>query len=142
MKRTFQDVFAEGSVKDNQTLERLGTQRHERALGDQELKRKKLEQKTMEKQHQRERERDQHQRERDRERDQHEREREREQHERAREREQHEFRMLRMQLMISQNAHGAPASMQPPNQPSFEGFGLMAELGDASILPSESSYSP
>jgi hypothetical protein len=133
MKRTFQDVFAEGSVKDNQTLERLGTQRHERALGDQELKRKKLEQKTMEKQHQRER---------DRERDQHECERECEQHQRACEREQHEFRMLRMQLMILQNAHGAPTSMQPPNQPSFEGFGLMAELGDASILPSESSYSP
>jgi hypothetical protein len=35
-------------------LERLGTQKHERAIGEQELKRRKLEHKAMEKRHQRE----------------------------------------------------------------------------------------
>jgi hypothetical protein len=59
-KRTFQDVFAEGSAKENQMLERLGTQKHKRALGEQELKHHKLEHKVMEKQHQRERECEQH----------------------------------------------------------------------------------
>jgi hypothetical protein len=110
-KRTFQDVFAEGSAKENQMLERLGTQKHERALGEQELKRRKLEHKAMEKQHQRERER-----------------------------EQHEFRMMQMRMMMSQNSQAAPTAIQSQNQPSFETFGLMAELNDA-ILPSGSSYS-
>jgi hypothetical protein len=53
-KHTLQDAFAEGSAKDNQILDRLGTQKHERALGEMELKRRKLENKAMEKQHQRE----------------------------------------------------------------------------------------
>jgi hypothetical protein len=122
MKRNFQDVFAEGSVKDSQLVERLGTQKHERVLGEQELKRQKLAQKVTEQQHQRERECEQLQR---------------EQHQREREREQHEFRMLQMQVMMSQNAQGA---MQSRNQPSLEGLGFMAELNDA-VLPSNSSYS-
>jgi hypothetical protein len=54
LKRTLQDAFAEGSAKENQILERLGTQKHERAIGELELKRRKLENKAMEKQHQRE----------------------------------------------------------------------------------------
>jgi hypothetical protein len=139
-KRTFQDVFTDGSAKDNQVLERLGTQKHERVLGEQELKRQKLEQKAMDKQHQREREREQGVREREREQGERERERERNQHEREREREQHEFRMLKMRMMISQNSHGASVVTQSQNQPSFEGFGLMAELNDVS-LPPDSPYS-
>ena len=111
MKRTFQDVFAEGSVKDHEMLVRLGTQKHERVLGEQELKRRKLEHKVMEKQHQRERER-----------------------------EQHELRMLQMQMVMSQNSQGAPVVMRPQGQPSFQGFGLMGELSDAMLL-SDSSYS-
>ena len=59
-KCTLQDIFAEGSTKDDQALERLGTQKHERAIGELELKRHKLENKVMEKQHQCERERKQH----------------------------------------------------------------------------------
>jgi len=82
MKRTFQELFAEGSAKDNQMLEHLGTQKHERVLVELELKCRKLEHKTMEKQHQRERERDQHER----------------------EHKQHEVRMLEMQLRISQDS--------------------------------------
>jgi hypothetical protein len=39
LKRTLQDAFAEGSVKENQMLERLGTQKHEHAIGELELKR-------------------------------------------------------------------------------------------------------
>jgi hypothetical protein len=53
-KRTLQEAFAEGSVKENQILECLGTQKHERAIGELELKHRKLENKAMEKQHQRE----------------------------------------------------------------------------------------
>jgi len=121
-KRAFQDVFAEGSVKENEMLERLGTQKHERALGEQELKRRKLEQKVIERQHQRE---------------QHQREVEREQREREREREQHEYRMLQMRMVMLQRSQGAPV-MQ--NQPSFDGFGLLAELNDPT-LSSASSYS-
>jgi len=117
-KRAFQDVFAEGSVKENEMLERLGTQKHERALGEQELKHQKLEQKVIERQHQRE---------------QHQREVEREQ----REREQHEYRMLQMRMVMLQRSQGAPV-MQ--NQPSFDGFGLLAELNDPT-LSSASSYS-
>ena len=58
MKHTFQDVFTEGSVKENKMLKHLGTQKHERALGERELKHHKLEHKAMEKQHQHERERE------------------------------------------------------------------------------------
>ena len=116
MKRTFQDAFAEGSVKDAQMLEHLGTQKHERVIGEQELKCYKLEHKAMDKQHQRE-------------------------HEQCeRECEQHKYHMMQMQLMMSQNSQGAPVVTWSQNQPSFEGFGLMAELGDA-IVPSDSSYS-
>ena len=82
-KRTLQDAFAEGTAKDNQLLERLGTQKHERAIGELELKRRKLENKAMEKQHQRERER-----------------------------EQHEFRMMQMRMMMSQNRHTVPTMTQ------------------------------
>jgi len=81
-KRTFQELFAEGSAKDNQMLERLGTQKHEWVLVELELKRRKLEHKTMEKQHQCERERDQ----------------------REHEHEQHEVHMLEMRLRISQDS--------------------------------------
>ena len=103
-------------------LERLGTQKHEWALGEQELKRRKLEQKVIERQHQCEREREQHQRELE--------------HE-QREREQHEYRMLQMRMVMLQCSQGAPV-MQ--NQPSFDGFGLLAELNDPTLL-SASSYS-
>jgi hypothetical protein len=111
LKRTLQDAFAEGSAKENQILERLGTQKHERAIGELELKRRKLENKAMEKQHQRERER-----------------------------EQHEFRMLQMQLMMTQNRQQTAPTMRPQPQSSLNGFGLMAEL-TGSVLPSESSSS-
>lgn len=82
MKRTLQDVFAEGSAKENEMLECLRMQRHERALGEQELKRRKLDQKLLEKQHQRERERD-----------------------------AHEYRMMQMQMQagVMPNSRGAPA---------------------------------
>ena len=113
-KRTLQDAFAEGSAKEHRVLERLGTQKHERAIGELEPKRRKLENKAMEKQHQRERER-----------------------------EQHEFRMMQMRIMMSQNRPTVPM-MQPPNPSLFEGLGLMAELTDAaspSESPSLNSYS-
>jgi hypothetical protein len=119
LKRTLQDAFAEGSAKENIILERLGAQKHERAIGELELKRRKLENKAMEKQHQRERER-----------------------------EQHEYRMLQMRLMMSQNQLGAaarPPTMQAHNPPLFDGYGLMTELNADSVpsedpLPSLSSY--
>ena len=53
-KHTLQDAFAEGSAKENQVLEHLGTQKHECAIGELDLKRRKLKNKAMEKQHQRE----------------------------------------------------------------------------------------
>jgi hypothetical protein len=114
LKRTLQDAFAEGSAKENQILERLGTQKHERAIGELELKRRKLENKAMEKQHQREREH-----------------------------EQHEFRMLQMQMMMSQKQQSAPAMMQsrPQNQSLFDGFGLM-ELNGSSLASELASESP
>jgi hypothetical protein len=59
-KRGLKELFTEGSVKDNKMLERLGLQKHERAIGEQELKCHKLEHKTMKKQHQREHECKQH----------------------------------------------------------------------------------
>lgn len=98
LKRTLQDAFAEGSAKENQMLERLGTQKHERAIGELELKRRKLENKAMEKQHQRERER-----------------------------EQHEFRMLQMRLMVTQRQQTALMMPSLP-QSSLDGLGLMDEL--------------
>jgi hypothetical protein len=107
LKRTLQDAFAEGSVKENQILECLGTQKHECAIGELELKRRKLENKAMEKQHQRE---------------------------------QHEFRMLQMQLMMTQNWQQTAPTMWPQPQSSLNGFRLMAEL-TGSVLPSESSSS-
>ena len=82
-KRTLQDTFAEGSAKENQILERLGTQKHKRAIGELELKRRKLDHKVMEKQHQHERER-----------------------------EQHEFRMMQMQMIMSQNRPSAMVQSQ------------------------------
>jgi hypothetical protein len=111
LKRTLQDAFAEGSAKENQILERLGTQKHERAIGELELKRRKLENKAMEKQHQCERER-----------------------------EQHEFRMLQMRLMMTQNQQTVP-TMQSQPQSSLEGFGLMAELTGTVLPSESSSLS-
>jgi hypothetical protein len=108
LKRTLQDAFAEGSARESEALERLGTQKHERAIGELALKRRKLENKAMEKQHQREQER-----------------------------EHHEFCMLQMRMMLSQNQQTVPGTMQRQNQSSFGGFRLMDELNDPS-LPSES----
>jgi len=48
LKRTLQDAFAEGSVKENQILERLGAQKHERAIGELKLKCQKMDHKVME----------------------------------------------------------------------------------------------
>ena len=100
-------------MKDGQALERLGTQKHERAIGELELKRRKLENKAMVQQHQRERER-----------------------------EQHEFRMLQLRVMATRGLQAAPAMMQSqnPSESLMDGFGLMAEL-NAATLPSESSSS-
>jgi hypothetical protein len=42
--------------RESEAIERMGTQKHERAIGELELKHRKLENKAMEKQHQRERE--------------------------------------------------------------------------------------
>ena len=112
LKRTLQDAFADGTAKENLILERLGAQKHERAIRELELKRRKLENQAMEKQHQRERER-----------------------------EQHEFRMLQMRMMMSQGQQGVAATQLPVmtqanGQPLFNGYGLMAEL-NADSLPSE-----
>src|SRR6266852_3673325 len=103
LKWTLQDVFAEGSVKENQILEHLGAQKHEHAIGELELKRQKMDHKAMKKQHQREREH-----------------------------ELHEFHMLQMWLMMTQNQQTALGmqvpEMQVPPQSSLDGFGLMSEL--------------
>jgi hypothetical protein len=115
LKRTLQDAFAEGSAKESEAIERMGTQKHERAIGELELKRRKLENKAMEKQHQRERER-----------------------------EQHEYRMMQMRMMISQNQQVVPGMMQRQNQSSFGGLGLMDELNNSSLAsdsPSLSTFS-
>jgi hypothetical protein len=87
-KHILQDAFAEGTVKDNQTLESLGTQKHERAIGELELKHCKLKNKAMEKQHQCEWEH-----------------------------EQHQFCMMQMQMMMAQNWQGMPMIMQGQNRP-------------------------
>jgi hypothetical protein len=97
-KRTLQDAFAEGSAKDSEALERLGVQKHERAIVELELKRCKMDHKAMKEQHQRERER-----------------------------EQHEVRMMQMRIMMTRN-HVAPAMMQPQDPASLGDYGLMAEL--------------
>src|SRR6266849_8418030 len=108
LKWALQDVFAEGSAKENQILERLGAQKHERAIGELELKCRKMDHKAMEKQHQREHEH-----------------------------ELHEFHMLQMRLMMTQNQQTAPGmqvpemqvpGMQAPPQLSLDGFRLMSEL--------------
>jgi hypothetical protein len=104
LKRTLQDTFAEGTAREAEVLERLGTQKHERAIIELELKRRKLENKAMEKQHQRERER-----------------------------EQHEFRMMQMRMRMSQNPQAAPGMMQPQDQLSLHDFGLMDELNGPSL---------
>jgi hypothetical protein len=85
-KRTLQDVFAEESAKDHDALERLGKQKHERAIGEQELKRRRLENKAMIQQHQRERER-----------------------------EQHEFRMLQLRVMASRTQASLGVPSQNPS---------------------------
>jgi hypothetical protein len=115
LKHTLKDLFAEGATKESQMLERLGMQKHERAIGEQELKRRKLERKVMEQQHQRERER-----------------------------EQHEFRMLQMRMIMSRNQPATPMAQSPlASQSPYEGFGLMAELNDGTLpgLQSGTSYS-
>jgi hypothetical protein len=105
LKCMLQDAFTEGTVRDNQTIERLGAQKHERAIGELELKRRKLENKAMDKQHQRE---------------------------------QHEFRMLQMQLMMTQNQQTAPQS-QP--QLALDSFGLISDLLPPPPSGSSSSHS-
>ena len=108
-KCTLQDAFAEGSVKDSQMLEHLGTQKHECAIGELKLKHHKLENKAMERQHQC-----------------------------KCKRKQHKFCMMQMRMMMSQNWQAALMMMPPQNQANqpFEGLRLMAELNDT--LPSES----
>jgi hypothetical protein len=111
-KRSLQDAFAEDSERDSQAMEYLRKQKHERVIGELELKRRKLENKAMEKQHQREHKH-----------------------------EQHEFRMLQMRIMMSQNQQMALTMMQPQNQASFGGYGLMAELNDPSLMSESPSTS-
>jgi hypothetical protein len=109
LKCKLPDTYNEDTAKEDEMLDRLGTQKHERAIGELELKRRKLENKAMEKQHQRDSKR-----------------------------EQHKFRMMQIQVMLSQNQRNALAMMQSQNQSVLEGFGLMAELNDPT-LPSGSS---
>jgi hypothetical protein len=114
LKRSLQDALADGSARENQILERLGTQKHKRAIGELELKRRKLENKALKKKHQREREH-----------------------------EQHEFRMMQMRMMMSQGQQAAAGMIQPQNRPSFDGFGLLDELNNASLSsesPAPGSY--
>lgn len=54
------------------------------------------------------------------------------QHECDHQRELHEFRMMQMRVMLAQRATGAT---QPEAQPSFEGFGLLADLNDPELPP-------
>ena len=108
LKHTLQDTFAEGSAKENQTLECLGMQKHEHVIGELELKCCKLENKVMEKQHQQEWEQ-----------------------------EHHKYHMMQMWMMMSQNNQTVLGMMQHQNQSSLGGLGLMDKLNDIS-LPSES----
>jgi hypothetical protein len=87
----------------------LGTQKHERAICELELKHHKLENKALEKKHQHEREH-----------------------------EQHKFCMMQMRMIMSQGQQAVAGMIQPQNQPSFDGFGLLDELNNASL----SSESP
>ena len=87
LKHTLQDAFAEGSTKENQTLEHLGTQKNEHAIGELELKCHKLKNKVMEKQHQQEQEQ-----------------------------EHHKYYMMQMQMMMSQNNQTVLGMMQHQNQ--------------------------
>jgi hypothetical protein len=130
LKRSLQDAFAEGVAKDNQLVEHIGLQKHERALRELDLKRRKLENKAKEQQHQRDRER-----------------------------EQHEFRMMQMRMMIAQNQQAVPGGMQAQNQLLLGGGltggltgsltggltgGLLGELDDPSLAsdsPPISSFS-
>ena len=90
-------------------IERLGAQKHERALVQMELKRRKLEQKELEERHRCE-----------------------QQHE------EHEFRMMQMRVMMAQRPTGASPVAQPPaqSQAAFEGFGLLSELNSGVLPPS------
>jgi hypothetical protein len=72
-KRTLKEIFEEGSAREDQIIDRLRAEKHERMIANQDLKRRKLDQKGMEAQHQRERER-----------------------------EQHEYRMLQMRMVMAQ----------------------------------------
>ena len=107
--RSLKDIFAEGSVRDTELIERLGAQKHERALGQLELKRRKLEQKELEERHRCE-----------------------QQHE------EHEYRMMKMRVMMAQRPTDAPPMAQPPaqSQAPFEWFGLLNELNSGVLPPS------
>jgi hypothetical protein len=113
LKHTLQDAFAEGSAKENEILECLGTQKHERAIGELELKRRKLENKAMEKQHQRERE----------------------QHE-------FWMMQMRMMMFQNQQAAPGMMLSQPQNQALFNGFGFISKLIGASLPSDSPSLSP
>ncbi len=99
LKWTLQDAFVEGSARESETLEHLRTQKHEHVLVELELKHHKLDQRALEKQHQCEHKH-----------------------------EQHEYRMMQMQIMMSQNQQLVAEMVQPPKQPLFGGLGLMDEL--------------
>ena len=111
LKWTLQDAFVEGSARESETLEHLRTQKHEHVLVELELKHHKLDQRALEKQHQCEHKH-----------------------------EQHEYRMMQMQIMMSQNQQLVAEMVQPPKQLLFGGLGLMDELNDPS-LPSGSGSS-
>lgn len=102
-KRSVQEHFSEDAMREDEMLDRLRLQKHERTIATNDLKRRKLEHKLLEAQHRRERER-----------------------------EQHELRMLQMRLMMQggqggQGGQRAASVMQPPAQ-QFGGLGLMDEL--------------
>jgi hypothetical protein len=59
-KRSLQEIFGEGSARENQIIDSLRAQKHERVIVQHDLKRRKLDHKVMEAQHQREHEREQH----------------------------------------------------------------------------------
>jgi hypothetical protein len=110
-KRTLQDVLAEGSAKDSQVIERLGTQKHERVIVELDLKHRKLDHMVMKEQHQRERER-----------------------------EQHEFRMLQMRMMMLKNQPAASGLLVSQDSDGFGSLmgELNAPTGSSSSLNSYS----
>lgn len=112
LKRTLQEALAEGSVKESQAIERLGSQKHERVLRELDLKRQKLENRALEQQHQRERER-----------------------------EQHEFRMMQMQIIMSQNQQAVPGAMQAQTSLGSFGLMGNLDPALASGSPSATSFS-